>query len=138
VDRALILFSAVSCKLHLGLYAMQLSTNNPEGVILCGAPRGAAAGILRGAPVNCMREILILNEIWVQGKIYILVSTLLGWNILLTKYRLRTISSTFCRRLRLEKYVIHRLNFVRCTYLNSFRVEGGATFMKLFKGGFNL
>jgi hypothetical protein len=72
------LFSAVLCKLHLGLYAMQLITNNPEGVILWGAPRGAAVGFLRGARVNCMREILISNEIWVQGKIYILVSTLLG------------------------------------------------------------
>jgi hypothetical protein len=33
-------------------------------------------------------HIFILNEIWVQGKIYILIGTLLGWNILLiTLYR---------------------------------------------------
>jgi hypothetical protein len=30
-----------------------------------------------------MRDIFILNEIWVQGKIYILIGTLLGLNILL-------------------------------------------------------
>jgi hypothetical protein len=30
-----------------------------------------------------MRDILLLNEIQVQGKIYILIGTLLGWNILL-------------------------------------------------------
>jgi hypothetical protein len=44
---------------------------------------------------------------------YILTGTLLGWNILLiTQYRywFRTISSTFCRRLKLEKYVIHYQN----------------------------
>jgi hypothetical protein len=44
-----------------------------------------------------MKDIFILNEIWIQDKIYILIRTLLGWNILLvTQYRywLRTISST--------------------------------------------
>jgi hypothetical protein len=36
-----------------------------------------------GAQVVCMRAIFILNEIWTQDKIYILVGTLLGCNILL-------------------------------------------------------
>jgi hypothetical protein len=51
----------------------------------------------------------IFNEIRAQGKIYILVNTLLGWNILLIawyRYWLRNVSSTFCCRLNLEKHVI--------------------------------
>jgi hypothetical protein len=41
--------------------------------------------------------VFILNKIWVQDKIYILVGTLLGWNILPITYCywLRTIGSTF-------------------------------------------
>jgi hypothetical protein len=31
-----------------------------------------------GARVDCMRNILILNEIWLQGKIYISIGNLLG------------------------------------------------------------
>jgi hypothetical protein len=34
--------------------------------------------VLRGAQVDCMRNIFIVNEIWLQGKIYILIGTLLG------------------------------------------------------------
>jgi hypothetical protein len=30
-----------------------------------------------GGRIECMRDIFILNEIWVQGKIYILIGTLL-------------------------------------------------------------
>jgi hypothetical protein len=39
----------------------------------------------RGARVVCMRDIFILNEIWMQDKIwaYILIRTLLSLNILL-------------------------------------------------------
>jgi hypothetical protein len=44
---------------------------------------GVAVGPLGGARVICMRDIFILDEIWTQDNIYILVGTLLGWNILL-------------------------------------------------------
>jgi hypothetical protein len=40
-------------------------------------PRGALL-VLWEARVVCMRYIFILNEIWTQDKIYILVGTLLG------------------------------------------------------------
>jgi hypothetical protein len=72
---------------------------------LWGAPSGGrfwSSGV-EGRELFVWRT-FILNEIWAQGKIYILVGTLLGWNILLiTQYRywLRTISSTFCRWLKL-------------------------------------
>jgi hypothetical protein len=46
-------------------------SNMPEVLKLWGAP------LLLGG-VDFMRDILILNEIWVQGKIYIFVGTLLG------------------------------------------------------------
>jgi hypothetical protein len=62
-----------------------------------------------------MRDIFILNEIWVQGKIYSFISTLLGRNILLIASQrrwLRTTSSIFCHQLKLEKNVIHYLNFM--------------------------
>jgi hypothetical protein len=39
-------------------------------------PPGGAVGPLGG--VDCMGDIFILNEIWTQGKIYILIGTLLG------------------------------------------------------------
>jgi hypothetical protein len=45
-------------------------------------PRGALL-VLWGARVVCMRDILILNEIWSQYKTYIFVDSLLGTNILL-------------------------------------------------------
>jgi hypothetical protein len=67
-------------------------------------PPWGAVGPVGGALVVCMKNIFILNEIWAQDKIYILIGTLLGSNILLTtqyRYWLRTISSTFCRRLKL-------------------------------------
>jgi hypothetical protein len=72
------------------------------------APSGGAVGPLWGGRlVDCMRDIIILNEIWVQGRIYIfLVGTFLGRNILLTtqyRYWLRSVSSTVCRRLNLEQ-----------------------------------
>jgi hypothetical protein len=41
----------------------------------CGG--GGPVGPL-GAQGDCMRDICILNEIWVRGKIYILIGTLLG------------------------------------------------------------
>jgi hypothetical protein len=46
----------------------------------CGArPRGGAkAPPAGGGRVICMRDILIVSEIYVQGKIYILTGTLLG------------------------------------------------------------
>jgi hypothetical protein len=62
-----------------------------------------------GAQVVCVRDIFILNKLWAQDKIYILIGTLLGWNILLLtqyyRYWLRTISSIFGRRMKLEQYV---------------------------------
>jgi hypothetical protein len=42
------------------------------------APRGGCVVGPRGARVVCMRDVIILNEIWAQGKIYILVGTFLG------------------------------------------------------------
>jgi hypothetical protein len=80
----------------------------------CGAcPLGGVVGPVGGARVFCMRDIFILDEIWTQDKIYILAGTLLGLNILLTtqyRYWVRTLSSTFCRRLKLAFFVAtHRL-----------------------------
>jgi hypothetical protein len=63
----------------------------------------------------------------VHNNINILAGTLLGWNILLItwyRYWLPTISSTFCRRLKLQKYVIHKLNSVKSVYLNLFGWRG--------------
>jgi hypothetical protein len=40
-------------------------------------PTRGAFGPVGGERVNCMRDIFILNETWAQGKIYILISTLL-------------------------------------------------------------
>jgi hypothetical protein len=59
-------------------------------------PWGVAVGPL-GARVDCTRDIFILNEIWVQDKIYILVE--IFYLPLTTQYRycLRTINNTFCR-----------------------------------------
>jgi hypothetical protein len=37
-----------------------------------------------------MRAIFILNKVWAQDKIYILVGTLLGWNILPVTYSTST------------------------------------------------
>jgi hypothetical protein len=48
-----------------------------------GGGRGWASGQVG---VDCMRDLFILNEIWAQGKIYILIGTLLGCNILLITY----------------------------------------------------
>jgi hypothetical protein len=89
---------------------------------LCGASPGGAVGPPWGRELF-LWQTFIFNEIWAQDNIYIyiyiyiyiLVGTLLGLNILLTAYYwywLRTISSTFCRGLKLEKYVIHCLNFM--------------------------
>jgi hypothetical protein len=39
-------------------------------------PQAGAVGPLGGMRVDCMRNIFILNEIWAQGKIYILIGTL--------------------------------------------------------------
>jgi hypothetical protein len=44
-----------------------------------GGARGDAVGPLRGGGrVDCMRNMFILNEIWAQGKIYILLRSSLG------------------------------------------------------------
>jgi hypothetical protein len=54
----------------------------------CGArPLPGAMLVFWGAQVICMRDIFILNEIWVQDKIYTSVGTLIGLNILLTTYK---------------------------------------------------
>jgi hypothetical protein len=43
----------------------------------CGPPPGGGAvGPLGEGRVYCIRDIFILNEIWMQGKIYILIGTL--------------------------------------------------------------
>jgi hypothetical protein len=73
-----------------------------------------------------MWDIIILNEIWVQGKIYILVDTLLALfcNLNFTKV---------C--INLEKYVIHWLNFMSNPFILIYSGGGGIKFMKHFKGG---
>jgi hypothetical protein len=48
----------------------------PEVLKMWSAPPGSAPFVLWG--VDFMRHIFILNYIWVQGKIYILIGTLLG------------------------------------------------------------
>jgi hypothetical protein len=53
-----------------------------------GAPPGGAVGLLGGRGVVYMKDIFILNEIWAQDKIYsyMLVDTLLGWNMKLVLF----------------------------------------------------
>jgi hypothetical protein len=97
------------------------------------AVRGAAV-----IPLGDSRVIFILNEIWAQNKIYILVDALFGWNILLiTEYRyfLRNISRTFCRLLKLEKYVTSYLNFMSNLFISIYSGGGCVKFMKYFKAG---
>jgi hypothetical protein len=43
-----------------------------------GRAPGGTVGPLGGGEFACMRDIFILNEVWVQDKIYILVGTFLG------------------------------------------------------------
>jgi hypothetical protein len=76
-----------------------------------GVPQGRCWSCGEGRVV-CVRDVIILNQLWMQNKIYIFVGALLGRNILfitycLYRHWLRAISSTFCRRLKLEKCVIH-------------------------------
>jgi hypothetical protein len=51
---------------------------------LWGPPHRVAFVGPLGAPVVFVRDIFILDEIWTQDKIHILVGTFLGLNILLT------------------------------------------------------
>jgi hypothetical protein len=37
-----------------------------------------SSGRVQVDQVDCVRDIFILNEMWVHGKIYVLISTLLG------------------------------------------------------------
>jgi hypothetical protein len=50
----------------------------PEVLKLWGAPPEGAQLVLWDGRVGCTRDIILLNEMWVQSKIYILVGTLLG------------------------------------------------------------
>jgi hypothetical protein len=64
-----------------------LYTTKPNAIIInpwvvklwCSTPGGAVGP---GGGGVCIRDTLILNEMWAQGKICILVGTLLGWNML--------------------------------------------------------
>jgi hypothetical protein len=72
-----------------------------------GRPPGGRHWSFRGA--SCLREgHIYLDEIWRLDKIYTLVGTSLGWNILLTsqyRYWLRTVSSTLCCRLKSDCFL---------------------------------
>jgi hypothetical protein len=50
----------------------------PEVLKLWGAPPEGAQLVLCGGRVGCTRDIFLLNEMWIQSKIHILVGTLLG------------------------------------------------------------
>jgi hypothetical protein len=50
----------------------------PELIKLWEAPPRGALLVLLGARVYCMSDIFILNEIWAQDKLYILMDILLG------------------------------------------------------------
>jgi hypothetical protein len=70
---------------------------------------GDAVNHLREARTVCMRDMFILNEIWAQDKM-LHFGTHVDWLKYFTcqyRYWLRTISSTFCRLLKLERNVIH-------------------------------
>jgi hypothetical protein len=87
----------------------------------CGARLlGGAAGPL-GARVVCMRDIFILEEIWVQGKIYILVGTLLGWNIKLSLFYNSNFTQVY---VNLEKSIIHYSALCQICLFEFIRVEG--------------
>jgi hypothetical protein len=65
-----------SCLLAARSQKFDLHTR-PEVTKLWSAPNWADVGPLAGLVV-CVRDIFILNEIWAQDKICILINTLLG------------------------------------------------------------
>jgi hypothetical protein len=64
---------------------------------------GGAIGrlVVGGGRVDCIRDIFILNKIMAQHKIYILIGTLLGWNILLIapNYKQKILSPAEVRKM---------------------------------------
>jgi hypothetical protein len=73
-----------------------------------------------------MIDICLLNKIWGQDKIYILVGTLLGSNMMLALFH----NFNFTKA---EKYVIHQLNFMSSQFTRIYSVEGFVKFIKYFK-----
>jgi hypothetical protein len=74
-----------------------------------------------------MRDIFIFNEIRVQGKIYFgrHFAWLKYFTYHLVPVWLRTTNITFCRWIKLEKYVIHQLTLCQMCLFEFIRVEGG-------------
>jgi hypothetical protein len=100
----------------------------------CGAPPAEAR-------VVCYEWHLFLKkEIWAQEKIYIFLGTSPGWNILLTTSLLVPVLAAnykqhICRRLKLDKCVIHSLSFMSDLFIWIYSGEGGMKFIKHFKRG---
>jgi hypothetical protein len=74
---------------------------------------------------------LFFNEIWAQDKIYILVGTLLGWNMKLALLYNLFFTNVY---INLEKYVIHELNFMANLFIWIYSGGGDAKFMRHVKG----
>jgi hypothetical protein len=95
------------------------------------APRGHSWSS-EGAGTRCKKR--------VKGKICILIGTLLGWNILfitLVPVLAPKYKQHFCRRLKLEKYIIHWLNFKSNVFIIWIYSGWGETFMNYFCKLFN-
>jgi hypothetical protein len=73
-----------------------------------------------GASV-CMRYIFILNEIWAQDKIYILVGTSQGLNMKLLLFYDLNFAKVY---INLEKRLVHLLNFMSICLFKFIHVEG--------------
>jgi hypothetical protein len=69
---------------YLRLFRLDVCTNLSIIILICqriakfaGPAWGAVGGLGGGGRVFCMKNIFILNKVWTQDKIYILVGTLL-------------------------------------------------------------
>jgi hypothetical protein len=100
------------------------------------APWGRCWSSGVGGGVVCVRNIFILNDIWAQDKIYILVGTLLGWNIFLhlvpvlaPNYKQQILSQAKVRRVC---YSLAEL-YVKSVYL-IISCRGGRELHETFKG----
>jgi len=102
--------------LHYGCFtsAKMCRVHTPKVPNLWGAPHGRAQ-------VDCMRATLILNEIWAQDKIHILLRGFLCLNMKVALLYSLNFNEVY-------------INLCQSVYLNLLRWNGGAKFMKRVKG----
>jgi hypothetical protein len=101
-------------------YHLKGAVDTPEVPELGARSPGVPLLVVWGRGVAYIADIFILNDIWAQGRVHILIGTLLGLNILLAtlyRYWLQRISSTFCRRLKSAFFRCHNTptNKMKCS-----------------------